>query len=105
MQLLEDGDFTTLASYGVTYSYGLGFGLPLLLDLPSNILECGKQDFEDLIEDYGLDRGLQPLLNKGQTKEALLTVVEELALLLPCKMSCIDEEKNLESLKVHNAFK
>ena len=55
---------------------GLGFGLPLLLDLPSNILECGKQDFEDLIEDYGLERGLQPLLNKGQTKEALLTVVE-----------------------------
>ena len=23
MQLLEDGDFTTLASYGVTYSYGM----------------------------------------------------------------------------------
>ena len=31
-----------------------------------------------------------------------LLIVAELALLLPCKMSCIDEEKNLESLKVHN---
>ena len=55
---------------------GLGFGLPLLLDLPEAILNCGKKDFYNLIEDYGLERGLQPLLNEGQTKEVLLTVVE-----------------------------
>lgn len=105
MQLLEDGDFTTLASYGVIYSYGLGFGLPLLLDLPEAILNCGKKDFYNLIEDYGLERGLQPLLNEGQTKEVLLTVVEELNILLPTKLSCIDEENNVESLEVHNAIK
>jgi hypothetical protein len=84
---------------------GLGFGLPLLLDLPENILKCGRQDFNDLIEDFGLERGLQPLLNKGQTKEALISIVEEIAVMLPTKLSCIDESKNLASLKVHNALK
>ena len=54
---------------------GLGFGLPNLLELPENILKCGRQDFKDLIEDFGLERGLQPLLNQGQTKEALLSIV------------------------------
>ena len=51
---------------------GLGFGLPLIIGIPKTILTCGRQDFEDLIEDYGLQRGLQPLLNEGYTKVWIL---------------------------------
>ena len=101
---IEEGDFETLSAQGFFYSYGLGFGLPLILGLPENVLTCGRQDFEDLIEDYGFERGLQPLLNEGYTKRDLKSIVKEFSILLPSKLRCIDEYKNLESMKVQNSF-
>ena len=83
---------------------GLGFGLPLLFGLPETVLTCGRQDFEDLIKDYGLERGLQPLLNEGYTKRDLKSIVKEVSILFPSKLRCIDEYKNLESMKVQNSF-
>ena len=70
---------------------GLGFGLPLLFGLPETVLTCGRQDFEDLIKDYGLERGLQPLLNEGYTKRDLKSIVKEFSLILPAKMRCIGQ--------------
>ena len=102
---IEEGNFQTLSNYGFFYSYGLGFGLPLIIGLPETVLTCGRQDFEDLIEDYGLERGLQPLLNEGYTQKDLKSIVKEFSIILPAKMRCIDEYKNLESMKVQNSFK
>ena len=102
---IEEGNFETLSSYGFFYSYGLGFGLPLIIGLPETVLTCGRQDFEDLIEDYGLERGLQPLLNEGYTARDLKSIVKEFSIILPVKLRCLDEYKNLESMKVQNSFK
>ena len=61
---------------------GLGFGLPLIIGLPETVLTCGRQDFEDLIEDYGLERGLQPLLNEGYTKKVVSKELNHLVAIL-----------------------
>ena len=70
---------------------GLGFGLPLIIGLPETVLTCGRQDFEDLIEDYGLERGLQPLLNEGYSEKDLKSIVKEFSILLPVKLRCIGQ--------------
>ena len=84
---------------------GLGFGLPLIIGLPETVLICGRPDFEDLIEDYGLERGLQPLLNEGYTARDLKSIIKEFSIILPVKLRCLDKYKNLESMKVQNSFK
>jgi hypothetical protein len=74
---------------------GLGFGLPLILGLPENVLTCGRRDFEDLIEDFGLQQGLQPLLNKGYSKRDLKSIVKEFSILLPSKLRCIGQAHHI----------
>lgn len=46
---------------------GVGFGLPTILEAPETIMTCGCQDFDDLIEEFGLKGGLQPLFDGGHS--------------------------------------
>jgi len=91
------------ANYGFIYSYGLGFGLPLVLSTPEGTVTCNRKDFEKLIEDFELENGIQPLLDRGSNLAVLKSIVDEFSIVVPTKIRCLEPEKNLESLKVHNA--
>ena len=45
----------------------VGFGFPLLLGLPAYDLDCTPQDFNDTVEQFNLQNGLQPLFDSGLT--------------------------------------
>ena len=86
---------------------GVGFGLPTILEAPETIMTCGRQDFDDLIEEFGLKGGLQPLFDGGHSKEKLKSLVKEFSVLIYSKHECItiNEYKNIESYRVKSAFK
>ena len=51
---------------------GLGFGLPQIFDAPFGwFLPCSEQDFQDLVQEFGIERGLQSLYNEGQTPKSV----------------------------------
>jgi len=94
------------ANYGFIYSYGLGFGLPLVLGEPRrSTLTCNRKDFEKLLEDFELENGIQSLLDRGSSPAVLKSIVEEFSIVVQTKIHCLKPEENLESLKVHNAVK
>jgi len=92
------------ANYGFIYSYGLGFGLPLVLGNPQRI-SCDRKDFEKLLEDFELENGIQSLLDRGSSPAVLKSIVEEFSIVVQTKIHCLKPEENLQSLKVHNAVK
>lgn len=49
------GGLYTIYNYGFLFWYGWGFGLPLLVGLPKDTLDCGVRDFQKVIREYGLD--------------------------------------------------
>jgi len=104
-QVLNDPEI--LANYGFIYSYGLGFGLPLIFSSPKATLTCNRTDFVNLVKKFELENGLQPLLDKGSNRRDILvrldSILMEFSTIVPTKIRCLEPEKNLESLKVHNA--
>jgi hypothetical protein len=83
---------------------GLGFGLPLILEAPESTLACGAQDFKEVLKEFGLEQGLQPLIDKGKTTKALNTIVKSFGIRIYSRFQCIDEKKNDESQEVYGAF-
>ena len=62
---------------------GLGFGLPQIFDAPFGwSLTCGSQDFQDLVQKFGLERGLQPLYDDGHSPKAVSIMVKEFSTIL-----------------------
>ena len=48
------GDITVIYNYGFLFTYGIGFGFPLLLGLPDQEKSCGRHDFLDTLAQYDL---------------------------------------------------
>ena len=82
----------------------MGFGLPLFEEAPRPFLTCGRTDFEELIKEFGLGGGLQPLINEGKSPKELKRIVKAFGVLLFSRHKCIDKNKNIESRKVYSAF-
>ena len=83
---------------------GFGFGLPLFDEAPKPFLTCGRTDFEELVKEFGLEGGLQPLIDDGARPKKLKSIVKSFGVLLYSRHKCIDKNKNIESRKVHSAF-
>ena len=58
------GDVTVVYNYGFLFTYGIGFGFPLLLGLPEDKKSCGRDDFVNTIAQYDLQGGVTPLLDR-----------------------------------------
>jgi len=99
------GDCTQLYNHLEIYSYGLGFGLPPLLPSGTlSVLTCGREDFEEVLNEFDLQRSLQPLFDDGRTPKAVKNIVKAFEVRLKSRLQCIDANANLESRKVHGAF-
>ena len=48
------GDITVIYNYGFLFTYGIGFGFPLLLGLPDENKSCGRNDFLNTLAQYDL---------------------------------------------------
>ena len=67
-------------------------------------MTCGRTDFEGLVKEFGLEGGLQPLIDEGKTAKKLKSIVKAFGVLLYSRHKCIDKNKNIESRKVYSAF-
>ena len=83
---------------------GLGFGLPLILEAPKSTLSCGLKDFNEVLKEFGLERGLQPLIDEGKPSKALNTIVKSFGIRLYSRLQCINEKMNDESRVVYGSF-
>ena len=83
---------------------GVGFGLPLILEAPESKLPCGVNDFKMVLKDFGLEQGLQPLIDMGKSRKALNSLVKAFEIKLYSRLECIDEKKNDESYEVYDSF-
>ena len=81
-----------LYSYGFIGTYGVGFGMPLILGRPDDYLSCSGSDFTDLIHKYGLEYGISNYLSgyeDGATAAAIGSRIAEFDLLVRSKLNCI----------------
>jgi len=97
------GDITVIYNYGFLFTYGIGFGFPLLLGLPDQEKSCGRHDFLDTLAQYDLQNGLAPLLYRGAALADIESLIFEFQLVVGTKLSCIDSSENSDSLIVTNA--
>ena len=97
------GDITVIYNYGFLFTYGIGFGYPLLLGLPDDTKGCGRNDFLDTLDDYQLGRGISNLVYQGASPADIQSVLVEFERVIGTKLSCIDSSENVESLIATNA--
>ena len=50
-------DFKLMQSYAFLGVYGIGFGFPYLLGLPSEQKSCGRTDFRRTLKEFQLQKG------------------------------------------------
>lgn len=87
------------------YFLGLGFGLPSLLPtVTPSVLTCGREDFKEVLNEYDLENGLQPLFDQGKSPRVVKKSVKAFEVRLKSRLQCIDPNANLESRKVQGAF-
>lgn len=94
---------TVVYNYGFLFTYGIGFGFPLLLGLPDDTKSCGRYDFLDTVDEYELGHGVSHLLNRGAAPGDVQSVLTEFERVVATKLSCIDSSENLPSQIVTNA--
>jgi len=97
------GDMSVIYNYGFLFTYGIGFGFPLLLGLPDEKKSCGRHEFLNTLAQYDLQKGLAPLLYRGAALADIESLIIEFQLVVGTKLSCIDSGENLDSLIVTNA--
>jgi len=97
------GDMTVVYNYGFLFTYGIGFGFPLLLGLPDDTKSCGRDDFLDTLAQYDLQGGVAPLLHHYASIANIQSILAEFELVIGTKLSCIDSAENIESQAVINA--
>ena len=100
------GNFETMYNYGFLASYGIGFGFPLLLDLPAAKLSCGEEDFKKVVQDTPLRDGVGHLEAKGWTYHQIKIRLVEFDKVLNVKMDCITSMDGdaVEHIKVKHAI-
>ena len=57
-----------------------------------------------VLKEFGLEQGLQPLIDLGKSSKALNTIVKNFGSKLYSRLECIDEKKNDESAQVYDSF-
>jgi len=97
------GDMTVVYNYGFLFTYGIGFGFPLLLGLPDDTKSCGRDDFLNTLAQYDLQGGVAPLLHHYASLANIQSILAEFELVIGTKLSCIDSAENIESQAVINA--
>jgi len=97
------GDMSVIYNYGFLFTYGIGFGFPLLLGLPDEKKSCGRHEFLNTLAQYDLQKGLAPLLYRGAALADIESLIIEFQLVVGTKLSCIDSSENSDSLIVTNA--
>jgi len=124
------GDMTVVYNYGFLFTYGIGFGFPLLLGLPDDKKSCDRNEFLNTLARYNLQGGITPLLvdfeslasicganqnfdnvqqclagkkERTDTLANIQSLLTEFELVIGTKLSCIDSTENIESQKVTNA--
>jgi len=97
------GDMTVVYNYGFLFTYGIGFGFPLLLGLPDDTKSCGRDDFLNTLAQYNLQGGIAPLLHHYASLANIQSILAEFELVIGTKLSCIDSAENIESQAVINA--
>jgi hypothetical protein len=89
---------TQVYTYGFLFFYGLGFGFPALVgnpDLPP--IDCSSENFQALVDRYGLSYGPINLASQFGVKSAR-SLVNEFDTFARLELACIlDEEDNCES--------
>ena len=98
------GDMTVVYNYGFLGCYGVGFGFPLLLGLPSDTKSCGREDFLAALEEYQLKKGISGLIYKGASATDARSILTEFERIISTKLSCIDNSENIESRVASNAI-
>jgi len=99
------GDMSVVYNYGFLFTYGIGFGFPLLLGLPEEKKSCNRFDFLDTLAEYELDRGVAPLLARGASPSDIQSILSEFELVVGTKLSCIDSTENSQSQIVSNSVR
>jgi len=97
------GDMTVVYNYGFLFTYGIGFGFPLLLGLPDDTKSCSRDDFLNTLAQYDLQGGVAPLLHHYASLANIQSILAEFELVIGTKLSCIDSAENIESQAVINA--
>jgi len=97
------GDMTVVYNYGFLFTYGIGFGFPLLLGLPDDTKSCSRDDFLNTLAQYDLQGGIAPLLHHYASLANIQSILAEFELVIGTKLSCIDSAENIESQAVINA--
>jgi hypothetical protein len=69
--------------------YGVGFGFPLLLDLPEDDLKCDSADFLRTLDKYQLTDGLGRLFASSLSISAIKSIVSEFNIWVKTKLACI----------------
>jgi len=94
-----DQDFSDLdsfgiaSSYGFLFSYGIGFGGPLLLGQDSDSLDCDSNTFVKLLSKYELSDGIKSHnYLHGDGDSDLLSRVNEFDLISHAQLNCILEK-------------
>jgi len=94
------GDMTVVYNYGFLFTYGIGFGFPLLLGLPDDKKSCGRDNFVNTLAQYDLQGGVSPLLHRYASPVNIQSILVEFELVIGTKLSCIDSAENIESQAV-----
>jgi len=98
-------DFKLVQNYAFLGVYGIGFGFPYLLGLPSEQKSCGKTDFRRTLKEFQLQKGINGLLKRGSSPSEISSIITEFELIANSKLSCFKPEENVESMKALNALK
>jgi len=98
-------DYTVVYTYGFWFSYGIGFGFPLLLGLPEETKGCGRQNFLQTLYEYELQDGVAGLKNRGASTNDISSIITEFEAVVGTRMNCLSGEENVESLKALNAVR
>ena len=95
---------TTIYRWGYSiFQLGIGFGWPLLYGLPEPVLRCDSTNFNELVNQYGLDGGVKPLFDAGfPTAEVRYCVCVKHLLHrpVPPNYCLVDNKCSLSSLEV-----
>ena len=97
-------DYKVVYNYGFLFTYGIGFGYPLLLGLPSDSKDCGRQEFLRTLYEYELQNGVNGLLHRGASASEVSSIVTEFENIVSTKLFCLSGDENIESLKALNGI-
>jgi hypothetical protein len=96
------GDIGTWWGYGTTGFYAIGFGFPYILGLEEDNLPCHSTDFLEILNDYKLSSGLDPLFASSLPIDTVRAIIGEFDTWVRIKLACITdfEGSYLESAEV-----